>query len=135
MLFSLAASSIVFFISVSIRDTGVANLVGTLTMLISLLFAGLLINRDKIPRGLTWLLYISPFHASYEALLVNELRSLSLKERKYGIDIDVPASVLLSSFGFDAQAYWKDNVILAGIFALSTALSLTWLVYFVRERR
>lgn len=125
VLFSLAASSIIFFISVSIRDTGVANLVGTLTMLISLLFAGLLINRDKIPRGLTWLLYISPFHASYEALLVNELKSLSLKERKYGIDIDVPASVLLSSFGFDAQAYWKDNVILAAIFALSTALSVS----------
>lgn len=96
-------------------------------MLISLLFAGLLINRDKIPKGLTWLLYISPFHASYEALLVNELKSLSLKERKYGIDIDVPASVLLSSFGFDAQAYWKDNVILAAIFGISTALSVSML--------
>ncbi|CAO1637298.1 unnamed protein product [Sympodiomycopsis kandeliae] len=135
VLFSLAASSIIFFISISIKDTNLSNLVGTLTMLISLLFAGLLINKDKIPSGLTWLLYISPFHASYEALLVNELKSLSLKERKYGIEIDVPASVLLSSFGFDAQAYWRDNVILAGMFTGFTLLSATWLVWFVRERR
>jgi ABC-type multidrug transport system ATPase subunit len=135
VLFSLAASSIVFFISVSIRDTGVANLVGTLTMLISLLFAGLLINRDKIPMGLRWLLYISPFHASYEALLVNELRSLSLVERKFGVDLDVPAATLLSSFGFDSQAYWQDQLILTAIFLISTAMSLFWLVCYVKERR
>ncbi|KAN0063089.1 FAD-dependent urate hydroxylase [Thecaphora frezii] len=75
VLFSLAASSAVFFISIAIKDTGLANLVGSLTMLFSLLFAGLLINRDRIPGYLRWLQHLSFFHAAYEALIVNELRS------------------------------------------------------------
>lgn len=75
MLFSLAASSAVLFISIAIKDTGLANLVGSLTMLFSLLFAGLLINRDRIPPYLRWLQHLSFFHAAYEALIVNELRS------------------------------------------------------------
>ena len=76
VLFSLAASSAVFFISIAIKDTGVANLVGSLTMLFSLLFAGLLINRDRIPVGLQWLQHLSFFHAAYEALIVNEVSQL-----------------------------------------------------------
>ncbi|KAK0538875.1 FAD-dependent urate hydroxylase [Tilletia horrida] len=100
VLFSLATSSAVFFISVAIKDTGVANLVGSLMMLFSLLFAGLLINRDRIPVGLRWLQHLSFFHAAYEALIVNELRTLTLREHKYGVDIEVPAASIISTFGF-----------------------------------
>lgn len=136
VLFSLAASSLVLFISLSIKDAAVANLVGSLSMLFSLLFAGLLINRDRIPYGLGWLQHLSFFHAAYEALIVNELRKLSLKEHKYGIDIDVPAASIISSFGFDAQAFWWPDV---GTLAIQlvgfTALSLTWLILFVKERK
>jgi ABC-type multidrug transport system permease subunit len=98
VLFNLTASSIVFFLSVAISDLGVANLVGSLVMLyksvhspllprlftlmISLLFAGLLMNYDKVPRAFKWMLTTSFFHAAYEALLVNELRYLQLIEHK-----------------------------------------------------
>lgn len=95
VLFSLAASSAVLFISIAIADTGVANLVGSLTMLFNLLFAGLLINRDRIPFGLQKLQHVSFFHAAYEALIVNELRQLSLKEHKYGLEIEVPAASII----------------------------------------
>ncbi|SJX61788.1 related to ABC transporter protein [Sporisorium reilianum f. sp. reilianum] len=136
VLFSLAASSAVFFISIAVRDTGLANLVGSLTMLFSLLFAGLLINRDRIPGYLRWLQHLSFFHAAYEALIVNELRNLSLKEHKYGIDIEVPAASIISSFGFNSQAFWfPDIVTLAALFVAFTVLSLVWLVMFVRERK
>lgn len=80
VLFSLAASAAVLFISIAIKDTGVANLVGTLTMLFNLLFAGLLINRDRIPVALRWALHGSFMHAAFEALLINELKTLSLTE-------------------------------------------------------
>jgi len=80
VLFSLAASAAVLFISIAIKDTGVANLVGTLTMLFNLLFAGLLINRDRIPVYLRWALHGSFMHAAFEALLINELKTLSLTE-------------------------------------------------------
>lgn len=136
VLFSLSASSAVFFISIAISDTGLANLVGSLTMLFSLLFAGLLINRDRIPGYLKWLQHLSFFHAAYEALIVNELRNLSLKEHKYGIDIEVPAASIISSFGFNSQAFWfPDIVTLAVLFVAFTGASLVWLVLFVRERK
>ncbi|ETS62918.1 hypothetical protein PaG_02684 [Moesziomyces aphidis] len=136
VLFSLAASSAVFLISIAIADTGLANLVGSLTMLFSLLFAGLLINRDRIPYGLKWLQHLSFFHAAYEALIVNELRNLSLKEHKYGIDIEVPAASIISSFGFNSQAFWfPDIATLAALFVTFTTLSAVTLVVFVRERK
>ncbi|KAK0550556.1 FAD-dependent urate hydroxylase [Tilletia horrida] len=136
VLFSLACSSAVFFISVAIRDTGVANLVGSLMMLFSLLFAGLLINRDRIPVGLRWLQHLSFFHAAYEALIVNELRTLTLREHKYGVDIEVPAASIISTFGFNAQAFWWPDIATLGIqFGGFMILSLIWLIVFVRERK
>ena len=66
---------------------------------------------------------VSFFHAAFEALAVNELRYLSLKEHKvgvificpgrcdiklklnfqYGVELDVPAATILSTFGLKAQ--------------------------------
>lgn len=51
-------------------------------MLCSLLFTGLLINRSKVKPWLQWLHTVSFFHAAFEALAVNELRFLQLKEDK-----------------------------------------------------
>ena len=48
----------------------------------SLLFTGLLINRETVTPALQWLHTISFFHAAFEALAVNELRYLQLKEIK-----------------------------------------------------
>jgi ABC-type multidrug transport system ATPase subunit len=82
ILFNLSASSVVFFISIVISNSGVANLVGSLVMLFNLLFAGLLVNRDKVPLGIGWLQTISFFHAAFEGLLVNEVRYLQLKDHR-----------------------------------------------------
>ena len=51
----------------------------------SLLFTGLLINKDTLGKGLEWLLTISFFHSAFEGLAVNELRYLQLKEVRVGI--------------------------------------------------
>ncbi|KIR82739.1 ATP-dependent permease [Cryptococcus gattii E566] len=96
VLFNLTASSIVLFLSMAISDLGVANLLGSLIMLYNLLFAGLLMNYDRVPNSLKWMLTTSFFHAGYEALLVNELRYLQLVERKFGLDIQVPSATMLS---------------------------------------
>ena len=71
-----------------------------------------------------WLHTISFFHAAFEALAVNELRYLQLKEVKvsftklddrfvscsflffniqYGVELDLPAATILSMFGLRAQ--------------------------------
>ncbi|GAA5876426.1 hypothetical protein JCM1840_006022, partial [Sporobolomyces johnsonii] len=103
VLFNLSASSVVLLLSILIKNGGVSNLVGSLVMLFNLLFAGLLINRDKLPWWLRWVETFSFYHAAFEALLVNEVRYLQLKDHRYGVDIEVPAATILSMFGFHAQ--------------------------------
>jgi len=44
---------------------------------------------------------------------VNEVYPLSLVDHKYGLDIEVPGSAILSSFGFDNLALKADCIGLA----------------------
>ncbi|RMJ22026.1 ABC transporter [Aspergillus sp. HF37] len=108
VLFNLAAANICLFIGIVFRDGGVANLIGSLVMLFSLLFAGLLLNHDAIPKSALWLQTLSIFHYGFEALIVNEVTFLTLIDHKYGLDIEVPGASILSAFGFDTLALWKD---------------------------
>ncbi len=52
VLFNLAAAAICLFIGIVFKDGGVANLIGSLVMLFSLLFAGLLLNHSMPSRSL-----------------------------------------------------------------------------------
>ena len=72
VLFNLAAANICLFIGIIFRDGGVANLIGSLVMLFSLLFAGLLLNHDAIPKSALWLQTVSihePFVAVFTEVL------------------------------------------------------------------
>ncbi|KAA1476213.1 hypothetical protein DENSPDRAFT_843114 [Dentipellis sp. KUC8613] len=136
VLFNLTTASVVLLISIAVESTSVASLIGTMVMLFNLLFTGLLINRSKVAPWLQWLHTISFFHAAFEALAVNELRYLTLKEVQYGVELDVPAATILSIFGLRAQSFWWPNIALLGIFFVSfTVLSFFVLHFFVRERR
>ena len=55
ILFNLAASVICLLIGILFKDSGVANLIGSLVMLFSLLFAGFLLNREAMPKSALWL--------------------------------------------------------------------------------
>ncbi len=61
VLFNLAAAAICLFIGILFKDGSVANLIGSLVMLFSLLFAGLLLNHDAIPDAAKWLQTVSIF--------------------------------------------------------------------------
>ncbi|OAL27244.1 hypothetical protein AYO20_09842 [Fonsecaea nubica] len=118
VLFNLAAAAICLTIGIVFKDPAVANLIGSLVMLFSLLFAGLLLNlnHDSIQKAAQWLQMLSIFHYGYEALIVNEVAKLRLKDHRYGLDIEVPGASILSAFGFDNLALWND-VIGLGVFA------------------
>ncbi|KAJ8518673.1 hypothetical protein ONZ45_g4288 [Pleurotus djamor] len=136
VLFNLTTASVVLWLSIAFDSISVASLVGTLVMLFNLLFTGLLINRESVPVFLQWLHTISFFHAAFEALAVNELRYLQLKETKYGVELDVPAATILSTFGLRAQSFWWPNITLLGIFFVSCTIgSFITLHYFVKEKR
>ncbi|KAF9463956.1 hypothetical protein BDZ94DRAFT_1282345 [Collybia nuda] len=136
VLFNLTTASVVLWLSIAFASISVASLVGTLVMLFNLLFTGLLINRETVVPALQWLHTISFFHAAFEALAVNELRYLQLKEIKYGVELDVPAATILSVFGLRSQSFWWPNISLLGIFfVVFTASSYVTLHFFVKERR
>ncbi|KAF7981305.1 hypothetical protein HWV62_34233 [Athelia sp. TMB] len=136
VLFNLTTASVVLLLSIAFETTSVASLVGTLVMLFNLLFTGLLVNRNTVPKFLQWLHTISFFHAAFEALAVNELRYLQLIDHKYGVDLEVPAATILSSFGLRAQSFWWPNISLLGIFfVVFTTASYVILHFFVKERR
>ena len=44
---------------------------------------------------------------------MNEVKYLTLVDHKYGLDIEVPGASILSAFGFDALALWRDVIGLA----------------------
>ena len=59
VLFNLAAAMICLFIGICVRNAGVANLLGVLVMLFSLLFGGFLLNHETIPKPVVWLQTVS----------------------------------------------------------------------------
>ncbi|KAF9379318.1 hypothetical protein CPC16_010828 [Podila verticillata] len=135
VLFNLTASGICLMIGIMFEAVGVANLMSSLVMLFSMLFGGLLLNKESIPEELSWLQKLSFFNFAFEALLVNEITFLQLIQKEYGLEIDVPGAVILSTFGFNSGAYWKDiqNLgIMAGTFF---TVAFIWLQLGVNERR
>jgi hypothetical protein len=55
---------------------------------------------------------------------------------QYGVELDVPAATILSTFGLRAQSFWWPNISLLGIFFVTfTAASFVVLHVYVRERR
>ena len=67
VLFNLAAAAVCLCIGIIFKDIGVANMIGSLVMLFSLLFAGFLLNHDTIPAGALWLQSVS---SSFSTLLM-----------------------------------------------------------------
>ncbi|KAI9682035.1 MAG: hypothetical protein M1817_000089 [Caeruleum heppii] len=135
VLFNLAAAAICLFIGIVFRDGGVANLIGSLVMLFSLLFAGLLLNHDAIPKSAVWLQSLSIFHYGFEGLIVNEVQYLTLVDHKFGLDIEVPGASILSSFGFDVLALWKDVAGLAVFSGVFVVLAYGAMHLLLVERR
>ncbi|KAF9428734.1 hypothetical protein BGZ94_001269 [Podila epigama] len=135
VLFNLTASGVCLMIGIMFEAVGVANLMSSLVMLFSMLFGGLLLNKDSIPEHLSWLQKLSFFNFAFEALLVNEITFLQLIQKEYGLEIDVPGAVILSTFGFNSGAYWKDVQNLAIMAATFFSLAFLWLQLRVNERR
>ncbi|KAI0015412.1 hypothetical protein F4780DRAFT_784184 [Xylariomycetidae sp. FL0641] len=135
VLFNLAAAAICLFIGIVCKDGSVANLIGSLVMLFSLLFAGLLLNHDAIPEAATWLQSLSIFHYGFEALIVNEAVKLTLVDKKYGLDITVPGAAILSSFGFNNGAKWVDVTSLGIFAAVFVVLAYAAMHFLLVEKR
>ena len=68
VLFNLAAAMICLFIGICVKNQGVANLLGILVMLFSLLFGGFLLNHETIPKATVWLQQVSSYPSTHPEL-------------------------------------------------------------------
>lgn len=57
-------------IGAAVASVRVANLVGSLAIMMFLLFGGFLLNRDQVPWYCQWIADLSYFNYAYEALAV-----------------------------------------------------------------
>ena len=88
-MFNLTAASLTLTISLFYKNPSVANVVAVLCLLFQMLFGGLLLNKNSIPQYFKFLSNFSFFSCALEAMIVNEVNGLFLKENKYGLVIDV----------------------------------------------
>ncbi|KAG7661595.1 ADP1 [[Candida] subhashii] len=135
IVFNVAVSVEMLIVGILVKEPGTSTMIGVLLLLLSLLFAGLFINSEDLTMQIKWLEWISVFHYAYEALSINEVKDLILRERKYGLSIEVPGAVILSTFGFDVTAFWKDVGYLSGLSVIFLALGYTFLHRYAVERR
>lgn len=63
------------------------------------------------------------------------MRYLSLVDKQYGLNIEVPGSAILSTFGFDVLALWRDAVGLAVFCGVFLVLGYAALHLFLVEKR
>ncbi len=66
---------------------------------------------------------------------MNEVAGLTLVEEKYGLHIDVPGSVILTSFGLNVLGYWDDAYNLAVMCVSFLVVAFLWLQFAVKEQR
>ncbi|AQZ18621.1 ADP1 (YCR011C) [Zygosaccharomyces parabailii] len=114
VLFNLGVSLEILSIGIVFKDLSNSIIVSILVLLASLLFSGLFINTKEITSvAFKYLKNFSLFYYAYESLLINEVKSLMLREKKYGLNIEVPGATILSTFGFAVQNLSLDIKILA----------------------
>ncbi|CAO3587711.1 unnamed protein product [Absidia cylindrospora] len=134
VLFNLAAAGLCLCFACLCKSVSVANLLANLTMLFSMLFGGFLLNKEHIPAVLSWLQYLSFFNYGYEALIVNELKDITLRDKTIA-DIQIPGPIILARFGFNGQAFWRDVSRLGAFVMVTMMASFLFLKYLVKEKR
>lgn len=135
VLFNVVVAVEMLIVGILVKEPGTSTMVGVLLLLLSLLFAGLFINSEDLNVQIKWLEWISVFHYAYEALTINEVKDLILREKKYGLSIEVPGAVILSTFGFNVGAFWSDISFLGGLTTIFLALGYVFLYFFTVEKR
>ncbi|KAL1923307.1 uncharacterized protein VTP21DRAFT_8287 [Calcarisporiella thermophila] len=134
LLFNLVAAAVCLVIAALCRNVAIGNLIGSLIMLFAMLFGGFLLNKDVTPKWLGWLQYLSFFNYGFEAMIVNEMSGLMLRDKGFG-GFQIPSDAILTRFGFNPDAYMRDILVLVGLLVGLLIIAYVCLRVFVRERR
>lgn len=136
VLFNVGISLEILTVGILVEDLNNSIVISVLILLASLLFSGLFINTKDISNvAFKYLKNLSIFYYAYESLIINEVKSLVLKERKYGLNIEVPGATILSTFGFIVQNFLLDVKLLVAFNVLFLVLGYLGLELIVVEQK
>ncbi|AMD22151.1 HGL189Cp [Eremothecium sinecaudum] len=104
ILFNVCISLEILTVGIIFKDLSTSLIISVMVILGSLLFSGLFINMKELSNiALRHLKNLSVFYYAYEALIINEVKTLTLREKKYGLNIEISGAAVLSTFGFVVQ--------------------------------
>ncbi|SMN19400.1 similar to Saccharomyces cerevisiae YCR011C ADP1 Putative ATP-dependent permease of the ABC transporter family of proteins [Maudiozyma saulgeensis] len=104
ILFNVGIALEILSLGIIFENLNNSIIVSVMILLISILFSGLFINTQELTNIVFKnLKNLSIFYYAYESLLINEVKTLMLKEKKFGLNIEVPGATILSTFGFKIQ--------------------------------
>eukprot|EP00798_Chlamydomonas_sp_ICE-L_P020669 gene20669-27459_t len=110
---NVTSASMCMAIGAAAPSNTVANMVGSLTVMLLLLFGGFLLNKDKIPVYCKWISSTSFFNYAYEALAVNEFHHFPA-DFTSGVlpPLRITGDVVHKEFGFDSARFYVDSLLL-----------------------
>jgi ABC-type multidrug transport system permease subunit len=86
-----------FLLGASISNGGLALLLGALSGLYQMTFAGFFVHLNSIPQVLRWLQWMCPLKYALEALSVNEVNSgLQIRDTLQGVPVTVSAALIMN---------------------------------------
>ncbi|CEP61749.1 putative ATP-dependent permease ADP1 LALA0_S03e10088g [Lachancea lanzarotensis] len=136
ILFNLGISLEILTVGIFVEDLNNSIVISVLILLASLLFSGLFINTKDISNiAFRYLKNLSIFYYAYESLIINEVKTLILKETKYGLNIEVPGATILSTFGFLVKNFLFDVKLLIVFNMLFLVLGYVGLELIVVEKK
>jgi ABC-type multidrug transport system permease subunit len=85
-----------FLLGSSISNGGLALLLGSLSGLYQMTFAGFFVHLNSIPQVLRWLQWICPLKYALEALSINEVNGgLQIEDTLEGVPVQTSAALIL----------------------------------------
>ena len=121
VLFQLVVTAICLCIATLCPTFGAGALGSSLIILWHSAFGGLITQSTKIPRGLVWCKYLSPFYFAYEALMVTLLDGLTCTFNPRGdhgqageLVVPLPCKQFLFNDGLDPANFPRDVSMMLG---------------------
>ena len=66
---------------------------------------------------------------------MNELSKMLIEDNVAGVNVTIPASIVLKKFGFDLDGYWRNVFISVGLVIVLVCVLVSLVVFKLKERR
>ena len=123
-------TGVVFVIGAATRKTSLANVIGSVVMLLSALFAGYLLSKSDMSRLINLISHISPLEYAFQILLVNEFHGLPKghfeftdPSNPHAGGIPVSGDTILVTFGFYPGGNFNNYITLGCFLVVSLVTS------------